>query len=248
MDKPLMIKTFLPKLNDRLGGGFLDNSVILLSLQAATRFIEFHNWNLIDIKDKKFFAIIIDYDIPAEEYIDFAMRLQSKEGEVNNLSASSSLNRWKIINGYSNVFEDENHLFKDLVHTLDEPFNTDKLYSIMRMARESVPEETWVFWDFNSLTDLAIGVPEDELTKFFVRVIRLHKKYGDMAFYFVNMDAHSSKFLATITHLVDTVINFKVEEEGEKIKNYMQVVKSPLLLDTTKLYYEAHPDGSIIFY
>jgi archaellum biogenesis ATPase FlaH len=248
MDKHPIIKTFLPKLNERLGGGFLDNSVILLSLQTATRFAEFHNWNLIDIKDKKFFAIIIDYDRPAEEYIDFAMKLKPKEGEVKNHTANSNLDRWKIINGYNNVFEDKNHLFEDIVHTLDEPFNTDKLYSIMRTARESVPEDTWVFWDFVSLTGLAVGVPEDELAKFFERAIRLHKKYGDMAFYFVNMEAHSPKFLAIITHLVDTVINFKVEEKEDQIKNYIQVIKSPLMHDTTKLYYEVKQDGSIIFY
>lgn len=248
MDKPSIIKTTLPKLNERLGGGFLDNSVCLISLQTATRFAEFANWNLIDIKDKKFFAVLIAYDKPVEDYINFAMELQFREEKNKNSIADASLNNVKIINGYSNVFEDENHLFEDVIYTLDEPFNTDKLYSVMRTVREAVSEDTWVFWDFDSLTGLAIGVPEDELTKFFGRVIRLHKKYGDMAFYGINMDAHTPKFLAIITHLVDTVINFKVEETGDKIKNYIQVVKSPLLPDTTKLYFEAHPDGSVIFY
>nr|MDO8080446.1 ATPase domain-containing protein [Candidatus Freyarchaeota archaeon] len=248
MDKLSMIKTVIPKLDERLGGGFLKNSVVLISRQTASRFTEFSNWNLLDFKGEKFLAVLIDYDRPVEEYINFALELQFKEEEVKNYIANSSLDNVKIINGFSNVFEDEKHLFEDKIHTLDESFNTDKLYSVMRTVREGVSKDTWVFWVFDSLTGLAIGISENELAKFFGRVIRLHKKYGDIAFYIVNMEAHTPQFLAIVTHLVDTVINFKVEETEERLKNYIQVVKSPLLIDTTKLYYEVHRDGSVIFY
>ena len=62
------------------------------------------------------------------------------------------------------------------------------------------------------------------------------------------MDAHSKRFLAVITQLMDIVINFKVEEAGEKLRRYIQVIKSPLPNDTTKLYYDVDADGKLIVY
>jgi len=169
------------------------------------------------------------------------------KGEVKNDRVFISIDRVRVINCFSSEVGNEKYLFDDKVYTLDEPFNTDKLFSVMRTARESLPENAWVVWVFLSLTDLAIGVSEPEIAKFFRRASRLHKQYGDLAFYLLNMDAHT-KLLAMISQLVDVIINFKIVETEEKLRNYIQVVKSPFPIDTKRLYYDVNTKGDIIYY
>ncbi|MEX2705891.1 MAG: hypothetical protein Q6352_011600 [Candidatus Freyrarchaeum guaymaensis] len=62
------------------------------------------------------------------------------------------------------------------------------------------------------------------------------------------MDAHSRRFLAVITQLMDIVINFKTEETESKLRNYLQVTKGVFLTDSTKLYYEVDERGELIFF
>ncbi len=196
---------------------------------------------------REFFVVLVDYIRPVEELLYMAGLLEFKEEEVKNDRVFISFDRMRIINCFSSE-ANEKFMSDDKVFTLDDPFDVDKLFSIMRSVRENLPEDAWVIWVFWSLTDLSIGLSEEEITRFFRRVSRLHKRYNDLAFYLLNMDAHSPKFRALSAQLVDIIIDFKMEETEEKLRNYIQVVKSPLPTDSTKLYYEIDPNGNRIFY
>nr|MDO8080444.1 hypothetical protein [Candidatus Freyarchaeota archaeon] len=233
-------------MDDSLGGGILSNSVVLIAHQTGFRQTDFVNWKLPVSSGKEFFVILVDYTMPVEDLYYTSGILEFK-GEVKNDRVFISIDRVRVINCFSSEVGNEKYLFDDKVYTLDEPFNTDKLFSVMRTARESLPENAWVVWVFLSLTDLAIGVSEPEIAKFFRRASRLHKQYGDLAFYLLNMDAHT-KLLAMISQLVDVIINFKIVETEEKLRNYIQVVKSPFPIDTKRLYYDVNTKGDIIYY
>jgi KaiC/GvpD/RAD55 family RecA-like ATPase len=222
--------------------------MVLIAHQTGYRHTEFINWKLPVGSGKEFFAILVNYTRPVEDLYYTSGILEFKGEEVKNDKVFISMDRVSIINCFSSEDGNENYVFNDKVYTLDDPFDTDKLFSIMRTVRESLPENAWVVWVFFSLTDLSIGVSETEIARFFRRASRLHKQYGDLAFYLLNMDAHNPKFLAIISQLVDVIINFRMEENAEKIRNYTQVIKSPFPIDTKRLYYDIDPNGNIIYY
>ncbi|MFB0563891.1 MAG: RAD55 family ATPase, partial [Candidatus Lokiarchaeia archaeon] len=236
------ISTGIPKLDEYLGGGIFTNSMVLISYQTGFRYTEFISWMMPVMTGREFFVILVDYIRPVEELLKMAGILEFKEEEVKNDKVYVSFDRMRIINCFSSDVNKKLDL-GDKVLTLDDPFDVDKLFSMMRSVREKLPKDAWVIWVFWSLTDLSIGLSEEEIPRFFRRVSRLHKSYDDLAFYLLNMDAHNPKFLALIAQLVDVIINFKIEETEEKLRNYIQVVKSPLPVDTTKLYYDIDPNG-----
>ncbi|MEX2705893.1 MAG: RAD55 family ATPase [Candidatus Freyrarchaeum guaymaensis] len=248
MNKYTIISSGIPKLDDRLGGGFFSNSMVLVSYQTGTRFVEFLNWIMPVKSGKKFFVVLVDYYRPVDELLNIAsvegFSQEKTEGGVYLLS----FDRMRIINCFSSEATEREYLLSDKIYTVDEPFDTDRLFSVMRTVRKKIPEDLWVIWTFLTLTDLSVGVSEEEISRFIRRALRLHKQYGDIAFYLLNMDAHSKRFLAVINQLMDVVINFKVEEAGEKLRRYIQVIKSPLPNDTTKLYYDVDADGKLIVY
>lgn len=247
MSKHHLISTGIPKLDERLGGGILDNSTVVIAHQTGFRYTEFINWMMPIKTGREFYVVLVDYIRPVEELLHIAAVREFKGKEIKNEGGLISYDRLRIINCFSSEV-DEKFLYNDHVQTLDEPFNVDKLFSMMRNVRENLPEDVWVIWVFWSLTDLSIVLSEDEITRFFRRVTRLHKQYNDLAFYLMNIDAHSKKFRAIISQLVDVLIDFKIEETEEKLRNYIQVVKSPFPTDTTKLYFDIDPDGNRIYY
>lgn len=246
--KSSVVSTGIPKIDEILGGGILSNSLVLIAHQTSYRFIELVNWKLLFNSGREFFVILVNYGKPLEDLYYRAGVSDFRGEEVKNDRVFISLDRVRVINCFSGDLGNEKNRFSDKVYDLDDPFDCDKLFSIMRTVRESLSDNAWVLWIFSSLTDLSIGVPEQEIVRFFRRISRLHKQYGDIAFYLLNMDAHKPQFLAMISQLVDVRINFKIEETEEKLKNYIQVIKNPFPVNTKRLYYDIDPNGEFIFY
>ncbi|WXG41623.1 MAG: hypothetical protein WED07_12815 [Candidatus Freyarchaeum deiterrae] len=242
-----IVSTGTPKLDGSLGGGFLSNSMVLIAHQASYRYAELLNCILPAEIGREFYLILVDYGRHVEDLF-YKMGVFELKGEKVKNDRVLSLDRMRIINCFSSEVGNEKYLYNDKMYTLDDPFDNDKLFSIMKTVRESLPENAWVVWLFFSLTDLSIGVSEPYITRFFRRVSRLHKQYGDLAFYPLNMDAHSTKFQAMISHMTDVIINFKREDTGEKLKNYIQVIKGPFLINTKRLYYDIDSNGNFIYY
>jgi len=243
-----LISTGIQKLDERLGGGILSNSIVLILHQTGFRQWEFINLSMPIASKREFYLIIVDYARPVEDLLFMATSSWRKGEGVQSSKEFINFDRIRIIDCFSGQPPNERLNLRKEVYTLDEPFDTDRLFSLMRSVRESLPLDSWAIWIFGSLTDLSMGVPEEEVARFYRRVIRFHKHYGDLAFYMLNMDAHETKFRAILSQLSDVIIQFKVEEAGEKLRNYMQVIKAQFPIDTTKLYYEIEPDSSIIYY
>ncbi|MEM3561963.1 MAG: hypothetical protein QXR19_01920 [Candidatus Jordarchaeaceae archaeon] len=243
-----LISTGIPKLDERLGGGILSNSIVLLLHQINFRYWEFINLNMPFLGEKEFYVVIVDYVRPVDDFLYMATTFWRKEEEAQNGKELISFDKIRVIDCFSSQPLNEMLSLRDKVYTLDEPFDTDRLLSLMRSVREGLPSGSWAIWIFGTLTDLSMGISEEEVARFYRRVVRFHKQYGDLAFYMLNMDAHETKFRAILSQLSDVVIQFKVEETGEKLRNYMQVIKAPFPVDTTKLYYDIESDGSIIYY
>lgn len=221
--------------------------MVVIAHQTGYRYAELLNWILPVGSKREFYVILVDYGRHIEDLYYKAGVFEFRGEEVKN-DKVFSIDRMRIINCFSSEDENDKYLLNGKMYTLDEPFDTDKLFSIMRTVRESLPENAWVVWLFFSLTDLSIGVSEPEIARFFRRVSILHKQYGDLAFYLLNMDAHSPKFLAMIAERVDIIINFRIDETEKKLRNYLQVIKSPFLIDTKRLYYDIEPNGDYIYY
>lgn len=226
----------------------MSNSIILIAHQISCRLSEFVNWRFLFNSGREFFVVLVDYSKPVEELWFTAGISEFRREESKKDRVFISMDKVRIINCFSGEFGSEKNLFEDKVYDLDDPFDCDKLFSTMRTVRASLPENAWVTWVFDSLTDLSIGVPEPVIVRFFRRASRLHKQHGDLAFYLLNIDAHKPEFLAMISQIVDVRINFRVEETEEKLKSYIQVLKSPFPSDTKRLYYEIDLDGNFIYY
>ncbi len=243
-----LISTGIPKLDERLGGGILSNSIVLILHQINFRYWEFMNLNMPFLGKREFYVVIVDYVRPVDDFLYMATTFWRKGEETQNSKELISFDRIRIIDCFSSQPLSEGLSLRDKVYPLDEPFDTNRLLSLMRSVREDLPSSSWAIWIFETLTDLSMGIPEEEVARFYRRAIRFHKQYGDLAFYMLNMDAHETKFRAILSQLSDVIIHFKVEETGEKLRNYMQVIKAPFPFDTTKLYYDIESNGNIIYY
>lgn len=243
MQNSKVLKTEITELDERLGGGIPSNSIVLLSFQTGTTFLEFTEWNIYKQLEAPH-IVLVSFTLPALEFVDRA----NVRSVVDSEDAKSREEEFfTVIDCFTQESETIKKIDYGSIYQVSYPFDTDKLYSTIKKVREGL-EKRKVVWVFNSLTGLSIGVSEEDLAKFCRRVFRLHKNHKDLAFYLLNMEAHSTKFFAIITQLVDIAINFKVEEKEDRLRNYLQVIKGVFPIDTKKLYYETNRDGKAIFY
>ncbi len=238
------IRTGIHALDERLGGGILSNSIVLLSIQTGVTLIKFTQWNVPKQMDDPH-IILVNFALPAVEFLERS-NVKSIFRVENTKIQGDSL--FTLIDCFTETGEEVVKIDGGTIHQVRYPFDPDKLYSTMRKVREDLGENRSVIWVFHSLTDMSIGVSEQELIKFCRKAFRLHKSYRDLAFYILNWEAHEKRFRSTINQLADVVIEFKVEERQDKLKNYLQVIKGVFLIDTRKLYYDAGGNGEIIFY
>lgn len=238
-----MLKTGITELDERLGGGISSNSIVLLSFHTGTTFLEFTEWRIYKQLENPH-IVLVNFTHPTLEFIDRA--------NVRSVMDSEDTKRheeefFTVVDCFTQESETIQKIDYGSIYQVSYPFDTDKLYSTIKKVREGL-ENRKVVWVFDSLTDLSIGVSEEDLAKFCRRAFRLHKNHKDLAFYLLNMEAHSNKLFAIITQLVDIVINFKIEEKEDRLRNYLQVIKGVYPIDTRKLYYEANKDREAIFY
>ncbi len=235
--------TEITELDKRLGGGIPPNSIVLISFQTGTTFMEFNEWRIFK-QLKNPHIILVGFTLPALEFIDRANIRSVLKSEDANPRGKEFLS---VVDCFTQESEKIEKIDFGTIFHVSYPFDTDKLYSILKKVREGF-ENKQVVWVFDSLTGLSIGVSEENLAKFCRRIFRLHKSHKDLSFYLLNMNAHSDKFLAIVTQLADIVIHFKIEEKEEKLRNYVQVIKGVFPIDTTKLYYETNKNRETIFY
>jgi hypothetical protein len=117
----------------------------------------------------------------------------------------------------------------------------------MTKVRDEIPEDKLVFWIFDNLTEMSVGVSDDELIMFCRRAFRYHKSKGDLALYIINEQAHTEMFRARLYQLSDVYIRLLGENTSEGIETSIQVMKGIFNFDSKKAKYIIDETGQMQF-
>jgi KaiC/GvpD/RAD55 family RecA-like ATPase len=236
-------------LDNLLGGGFLSNSIIVISHQPGSKIRHLGLQIGLNKFNEKFHLINVTFHYSLYEvtqWLKFYTRnheISKKVEETNIIDKSVT-----TIDCFNLPEEAEAHNEAHKignVYYVSNPFNIDNLLTVMAEARERVPEGQPVYWVFYHLTNMSIGVQEDELIKFCRRAFRYHKQHGDLAFYYLNERAHSNIFLAKLYQLSDAFIKVIVEETPRGLVNGVQVIKGVFPFESKKVFFDINEKGEI---
>ncbi|MEX2724857.1 MAG: hypothetical protein Q6367_013280 [Candidatus Freyarchaeota archaeon] len=235
----------IPFLDNLLGGGFLSNSIIVISHQPGSKIRHLGLQIGLNKFNEKFHLINVTFHYSVYEvtrWLKFYTRNPeiSKKVEENGIIDSSVT----TIDCFNLPEKAEVHKLGN-VYYVSNPFNIDNLLTVMAEARENVPEDKPVYWVFYHLTNMSTGVQEDELVKFCRRAFRYHKQRGDLAFYYLNERAHSNVFLAKLYQLSDAFIKVIVEETPRGLVNGFQVIKGVFPFESRKVFFDINEKGEI---
>jgi KaiC/GvpD/RAD55 family RecA-like ATPase len=236
--------TRIPLLDSLLGGGFLSNSIIVVSNQPGSKMRRLGFRLVINGFKEKFHLINVTFHYPLQETINWVKVSMTKPELYKKFVELGSVANMTLIDCF-NISNPEKAQERDNVFYVSNPFNVDELLSVMAQVRESIPEEKKVYWFFHNLTDMSIGVPEDELVKFCRRAFRYHKQRGDLAIYTLNEKAHSDTFFAKVYQLSDVFIKLFVEETSWGLNNGIQVIKSVFPFESKKTLCDIDENGEI---
>ena len=240
-------KTGISVLDSLLGGGFLSNSIIVFSIQSGAKYWELVHRIIYNNYDDKFHLILVTFHMVQSEILYQLNAYQKFSKHYEKVTEIFSTSNISIINCFSMPEDKENDSQKGNIHYVSNPFNVDNLLSVMAQVRENVPQDKNVYWLFHNLTNMSIGVPEDELLKFCRRIFRYHKQHGDLAIYFMDEYAHTDRFFAKVYQLSDILIKLIAEENPRGLENVIQVLKGVFPFQSRKVYYDINVDGEIIF-
>lgn len=191
-----IIRTGIPQLDALFGGGIFSNSKIVAAYQPGAIFaepIEYIAFTAQNQLGEKTHIISIDYSLSIQQFLTYFKIMGQRIG-IPPSSLDNFLNNHTIIDCL-NVEEDKTDNRKNNIYSVSNPFDVERLLSLMANIRTAIPEDERVFWGFYTLTDMSIGVPEDELIKFCRRAFRYHKWCGDMALYILNEQCIQKDFL-----------------------------------------------------
>jgi hypothetical protein len=240
-----LIRTGLSELDSLLGGGMLSDSMIIFSNRYGVRILE----PIINILQNQFGEktrlIAIDYHFSLQEY-ETRLKMYEQKAEIYRGPAKSILyDNLILIDCFGASNEPDTH--RSNFYSVSNPFDVDKLLSVMTNVRNSIPQDKSVIWIFNSLTDMSIGIPEDEVLKFCRRTFRYHKRCGDLVAYTMNEQAHSEIFRAKIYQLSDVFIRFIGEDTPKGIDTSIQILKGTFNFNSKKTRYLLDEKGQIRF-
>nr|MDO8080905.1 hypothetical protein [Candidatus Freyarchaeota archaeon] len=242
-----IIRTGIPTLDSLLGGGILSNSIIVSTYQPGATFAELLMYIMFIVQNQlgeKNHIILINYTLPAQQVLTYLKILGQRLGLPSDyLSLSHNL----TIIDCLNLPEAKTDTQRNNIYPVSNPFDVEKLLSVMTNVRNSIPEDKRVFWAFYSLTEMSIGVPENELVKFCRRAFRYHKWCGDLAFYLLNEKAHTEIFRAKMYPLSDVLIKFIAEDTRDGLDTFIQVLKSPLNYNPIKVKFLLNEKGQMLF-
>jgi KaiC/GvpD/RAD55 family RecA-like ATPase/archaellum biogenesis ATPase FlaH len=240
-----LIRTGIHELDSLLGGGILSNSVIVGSYQYGVRIVEPLTQIFQNQLGEKTHLILVTYNYSSLE-LEARLKMWEQMSEIHRGPAQSLLyGNLSFIDCFSTPSETHNQ--KSNINYVSNPFDVDKLLSVMANVRSSIPQDKSVFWMFSSLTDMSIGIPEEEVLKFCRRAFQYHKRCGDLAAYTLNEKAHSEIFRAKLYQLADIYIRFIGEDTPEGIDTSIQVTKGIFSWDSKKTRYLLDENGNMQF-
>jgi KaiC/GvpD/RAD55 family RecA-like ATPase len=228
--------TGIPKLNFLLGGGTPFNSIIVLSQDYGIRIFEPLANIFRKVAGEKINKININFHYSLSEFLKFVKIYEQKSGTQTETYRSFSEGTLRFIDCFNTLMSQED-VQDGNIYYVSNPFNVNKLLSAMASVRNGVPEDKLVFWIFDDLTEMGIGLPEEELLIFCRRAFRYHKSKGDLALYMINEKAHSEMFRAKLYKLSDVYIRLLGENKPEGIETRIQVMKGVFNFDSKKTKY-----------
>lgn len=234
----------IPFIDSLLGGGFLSNSIIVISHQPGSKIRHLGLQIGLNKFNEKLHLINVTFHYSLREVTDWLkvyttnQEVYKRVREIRPISGVSTIDCFNI----SEVEEDSQI---GNVYYVSNPFNIDNLLSVMAKVRESIPEDQPVYWVFYHLTNMNIGVSENELLKFCRRAFRYHKMHGDLAFYYLNENAHTDMFFAKLYQLSDVFIKVVAEETSTGLINGVQVIKGVFPFDSKKVFFDVNEKGMI---
>jgi hypothetical protein len=238
-----LIVTKIPMLNSLLGGGIPPNAIVVSSYQQGIMIAEPLMYLFQKKLDEKNHIVIINYPFTVNQLSAYLKILQQRFDFQNIPLKALSSGDITIIDCL-NSQQDKTDIPNISIYTVSNPFDIEKLLSIMADVRTRIPENKQVFWIFYSLTEMSIGVPEDELIMFCRRAFRYHKWRKDMALYILNEQAHSETFLAKLYQVSDVYIKFMAEDTHSGKNTLIQIIKSPLNYNPAKIKLPLDEKGS----
>nr|MDO8080940.1 hypothetical protein [Candidatus Freyarchaeota archaeon] len=234
----------IPFLDSMLGGGFLSNSIVVISYQPGTKIRQFGVQMGLKKYEEKLHTIIVTFHYSIKEFIDWVKVSLTNPELYKKIMGTRPIGSLSVIDCFSIAEGDEDSKIGD-VHNVSNPFNVDNLLSVMAKVRENIPKDTRVYWVFYDLTNMSIGVPENDLVKFCRRAFRYYKQQGDLAFYYLNEKAHTDMFFAKLYQLSDVFIKLLAEETPRGLENCVQVIKGVFPFESKKVFFEINENGEI---
>jgi KaiC/GvpD/RAD55 family RecA-like ATPase len=232
----------IPLLDSLLGGGFLSNSIVVVSFQPGVKMRQFGLHLGLKKFEEKLHPITVTFRYSIRESID-VVKFSLTNPELNKkINEIHPVSRFTVIDCFNITGSEEDSKIGNIYH-VSNPFNVEELLSAMANARRSIPEDEQVYWIFYDLTNMSIGVPENELVKFCRRAFRYHKQLGDQAFYYLNEKAHTDTFFAKIYQLSDVFIKLLAEETPTGQRNAVQVIKGVFPFNSKKVIFEINENG-----
>lgn len=245
MEELRIINSGIPVLDSLLGGGFLSNSIIIISHWPGVKILELDYQLLSNNFDENTYLIVVTFHFSLQENIS-RIRVIGQKLEFFKKIMELISSRLIVIDCFS-ITNREEEPQKGNTHYVSNPFNVDKLLSVMANIRESIPEDKRVVWFFFNLTIMSIGVPEEELVKFCWKAFRYHKQHGDQAIYTFNEKAHTDTFFAKMYQLSDVFLKLIAEYTPHGLKNGAQVIKSVFPFQSKKIFYEVNGRAELRF-
>nr|MDO8080907.1 hypothetical protein [Candidatus Freyarchaeota archaeon] len=236
----------MPVLDSLLGGGYLSNSLIVIAHQIGLKLFEFYHQIITNNIDDETYVIMVTFHFSVQEDINWMKITMQKPELFKKIMKIISSGNASFIDCF-NISDTEENSQKGNIYYVSNPFNVNNLLSVMAQVRERVPEDKRALWFFYNLTDMSIGVPEDDLVKFCRRAFRYHKQKGDLAIYMLNEKAHSDTFFAKVYQLSDVFIKFISEETSWGLQNGIQVIKGVFPFQSKKVFYDENEDRAIQF-
>lgn len=233
--------TGISVLDSLLGGGFLSNSIIVLSHQPGSKIRALGLQFVLNKFDEKSHLIDVTFNLPLQETLEWVKIPMEASKSLEKTMDVLTADRISTIDCF-NIPKEENSL-KGKIHYVSNPFNVENLLSVMAQVRESLPSDKKVYWYFRDLTSMSIGVPEDELLRFCRRAFRYHKQKGDLAGYAINEKGHTDRFFAKVYQLSDVFIKLIAEEVSEGLDRSVQVIKSVFPFQSKKTFYDIEQSG-----
>jgi hypothetical protein len=128
----------MPVLDSLLGGGYLSNSVMVISYQIGIKLFEFFHQILINNLDDKTYPIVVSFHFSVQEDINWLKAAMQKSELFKKVMKIISPNNVSFIDCF-NIPDSEENSKKGNVYYVSNPFSANNLLSVMAQVRNSVP-------------------------------------------------------------------------------------------------------------